>query len=86
MVGRSTRGLDGAGRAGAWAPSGTGTEYFVATNGSPNNPGSLSQAESVDILTYLLWYNGLPIGGVPLSTEQTVLTTMTFQTPALTSE
>jgi len=52
----------------------------------PNNPGSLSQAESVDVLTYILWYNGLPIGEVPLSTEQTVLTTMTFQTPALTSD
>jgi mono/diheme cytochrome c family protein len=47
----------------------------------PNDPGSLSQAESVDILTYILWYNGLPIGEVPLSAEHTVLATMTFQTP-----
>jgi quinoprotein glucose dehydrogenase len=48
----------------------------------PNDPGSLSQAESVDILTYILWYNGLPIGETPLSTEHSVLATMTFETPA----
>ena len=47
----------------------------------PNNPGSLSQPESVDVLTYILWYNGLPIGDVPLSSEQSVLGTMTFETP-----
>jgi len=52
----------------------------------PNSPGSLSQGESVDVLTYILWYNGLPIGEVPLSAEQTVLATTTFQTPTLTSE
>ena len=47
----------------------------------PNDPGSLSEAESVDILTYILWYNGLPFGAAPLSTEHTVLATMTFETP-----
>src|SRR5690606_21047921 len=47
----------------------------------PEKPGSLSQQQSVDVLTYMLWYNGLPLGSDPLSTEQGVLTALTFQTP-----
>jgi hypothetical protein len=38
----------------------------------------------VDILAYMLWYNGLPIGAVPLDDEQGALEEMTFQTPLLT--
>lgn len=53
----------------------------ISSTMPPSNPGSLSQLESVDILTYILWYNGLPIGDMPLATEQSVLTTLTFQTP-----
>lgn len=50
----------------------------------PDKPGSLSRAENVDVLTYILWYNGLPIGETPLANEQSVLTNMTFQVPPLT--
>jgi mono/diheme cytochrome c family protein len=48
----------------------------------PDKPGSLSRAESVDLLAYILWYNGLPIGETPLGTEQTVLEQMPFQSLA----
>jgi hypothetical protein len=48
----------------------------------PDKPASLPREEMVDILTYVLWYNGLPLGEQPLGTEQEVLTHMTFQTPA----
>ncbi len=47
----------------------------------PEKPGSLTQQESVDILSYMLWYNGLPLGEQPLATAQDVLTRITFQTP-----
>jgi hypothetical protein len=36
----------------------------------------------VDLLAYLLWYNGLPIGETELGTEQAVLERMPFQAPA----
>lgn len=52
----------------------------------PTDPGSLSRSENVDILAYMLWYNGLPIGGAPLGTAQSVLTQMTFETPPLTGQ
>lgn len=48
----------------------------------PEDPGLLSRSDSVDVLTYILWYNGLPVGAAPLGNEQSVLTEMTFQTPA----
>lgn len=47
----------------------------------PEKPGSLSRSESVDILTYMLWYNGLPLGEAPLATDQTVLSRLLFQSP-----
>jgi cytochrome c len=49
----------------------------------PDKPASLAPAESVDILTYILWYNGLPLGTIPLGTEQSVLGALKFETPAL---
>jgi mono/diheme cytochrome c family protein len=49
----------------------------------PIDPGSLARSDNVDILAYMLWYNGLPIGDLPLSAEQSVLTQMLFQTPPL---
>ncbi|MBN1238228.1 MAG: cytochrome c [Gammaproteobacteria bacterium] len=52
----------------------------------PARPGSLSREETVAILAYMLWYNGLPIGEVPLSTEQGVLTGTAFQAPPLPGE
>jgi len=48
----------------------------------PEKPGSLSREESVDLLSYMLWYNGLPLGAKPLGTAADVLATMTFQTAA----
>jgi mono/diheme cytochrome c family protein len=48
----------------------------------PDKPMSLPREQSVDILTYILWYNGLPLGEQPLGTAQDVLAGMTFQVPA----
>lgn len=49
----------------------------------PTAPGNLSRSENVDILAYMLWYNGLPIGDVQLTTELKVLAQMMFETPPL---
>jgi S-disulfanyl-L-cysteine oxidoreductase SoxD len=47
----------------------------------PENPASLLQEQRVEILTYMLWYNGLPLGSEPLPAEQDALAGMTFQIP-----
>jgi hypothetical protein len=47
----------------------------------PDRPNSLSPAASVDVLTYILWYNGLPIGGTPLDPSRSALAAMKFQAP-----
>jgi mono/diheme cytochrome c family protein len=47
----------------------------------PEKPGSLTLAESVDILSYLLWYNGLPLGEQELAAAQDVLARLNFQMP-----
>lgn len=47
----------------------------------PDKPGTLLRQEAVDILAYMLWYNGLPIGESALSTEQDSLSAMTFGVP-----
>jgi mono/diheme cytochrome c family protein len=47
----------------------------------PEKPASLLEEQRVDILTYVLWYNGLPLGSAPLPTEQDALMQMTFQIP-----
>ena len=47
----------------------------------PEKPASLLEEAQVEILTYMLWYNGLPLGSEPLSAEQDALTRMTFQIP-----
>lgn len=52
----------------------------------PTDPGKLSRSETVDILAYMLWYNGLPIGELPLSVEQGVLNQMSFQAPPLSGQ
>lgn len=49
----------------------------------PAQPGMLSRDETVAILAYMLWYNGLPIGDVPLATERAVLAEMVFHAPPL---
>jgi mono/diheme cytochrome c family protein len=48
----------------------------------PEKPASLQRQEIVDLLTYLLWYNGLPLGTAPLGAEQDVLSQITLQLPA----
>ena len=47
----------------------------------PDKPGNLSRQENVDILAYMLWYNGLPLGGTPLATDRDVLAGTKFETP-----
>jgi mono/diheme cytochrome c family protein len=49
----------------------------------PTEPGILSRDETVDVVAYMLWYNGLPIGETSLSTAQSVLAGMTFEAPPL---
>lgn len=49
----------------------------------PEKPGSLSRRDNVDILAYMLWYNGLPLGSEALATERDVLATMNFESPAI---
>ena len=49
----------------------------------PEQPGSLSRQESVDLLSYILWYNGLPAGGEPLAAEQGMLAKILFDSPVL---
>lgn len=46
----------------------------------PEAPGSMTRAESVDVLAYILWYNGLPFGDAPLSLTQDSLTKIVFET------
>ena len=49
----------------------------------PAEPGSLSRDETVDLLAYMLWYNGLPLGEVPLSNQQNSLAEVPFEAPPL---
>lgn len=46
----------------------------------PDKPGTLSRQENVDLLAYMLWYNGLPLGSSPLETDRR-LAEMKFETP-----
>jgi mono/diheme cytochrome c family protein len=48
----------------------------------PEKPGTLSQEQSVAILTYILWYNGLPLGEAPLASSPDVLAKIPFQIPS----
>lgn len=48
----------------------------------PEQPGSLSQQQAVDILSYILWYNGLPLGADPLPASSELLSRVPFQTAA----
>jgi Cytochrome C oxidase, cbb3-type, subunit III len=48
----------------------------------PDKPAGLALAQSVDILTYILWYNGLPLGTSPLGTETELLSVLKLETPA----
>ena len=52
----------------------------------PDKPGMLSRQDNVDILAYMLWYNGFPLGTAELVTTRDTLAGMTFETPPLGSE
>jgi mono/diheme cytochrome c family protein len=47
----------------------------------PEQPASLPQQQRVAILTYMLWYNGFPLGSQPLPVEQDALTKIAFEVP-----
>lgn len=49
----------------------------------PTEPGTLSREETVAILAYMLWFNGLPIGEAPLSVDRSVLAQIAFLAPPL---
>ena len=51
----------------------------------PNKPNSLSRPQMVDILSYILSFDGLPAGMTPLSDEQSVWTRIIYQMPPLTN-
>ncbi len=47
----------------------------------PEKPASLPREQQIEILSYVLWYNGLPLGSEPLPSSQDVLTKITFHVP-----
>jgi mono/diheme cytochrome c family protein len=48
----------------------------------PEKPATLLEEQRVAILTYMLWYNGLPLGSQPLPVEPDALMKIVFQVPA----
>jgi mono/diheme cytochrome c family protein len=48
----------------------------------PEKPNTLSQEQSVAILTYILWYNGLPLGDAPLASAPGVLGKVVLEIPS----
>jgi mono/diheme cytochrome c family protein len=48
----------------------------------PDRPSALSRSEAVDLLSYILWFNGLPIGQAALESQKSVLEQIVFETPA----
>jgi mono/diheme cytochrome c family protein len=76
------------------APALVGPQFASTWNGAPlaalvariatmppEKPASLPQEQRVDILAYVLWYNGLPLGNEPLPVEQDALGKIMFQIP-----
>ena len=47
----------------------------------PTQPGALAREDNVALLAYLLWYNGLPIGDLPLGSEQGLLAGKAYRAP-----
>ena len=68
---------------GAWAGEPLWAPLTRIDTMPPDKPGKLTRAESVDVLTYLLWFNGLPMGTTALVPDQTVLTKLVFETAPL---
>ena len=76
------------------APALVGPQFASTWNGAPlaalvaristmppEKPASLPPGQNIDILAYMLWYNGLPLGNEPLPNEQGALNQLTFQIP-----
>jgi mono/diheme cytochrome c family protein len=47
----------------------------------PDRPDMLSRAEAVDLLSYMLWFNGLPLGESELGADKGMLENMAFEIP-----
>jgi mono/diheme cytochrome c family protein len=47
----------------------------------PDRPDVLSRAEAVDLLSYMLWFNGLPLGESELGADKNMLENMAFEIP-----
>jgi hypothetical protein len=47
----------------------------------PEKPGTLTQTDSVDVLSYILWYNGLPLGEHELDPQMEILAKLVFRIP-----
>jgi len=76
------------------APALVGPQFASTWNGAPlaalvariatmppEKPADLLPEQRVDILAYMLWYNGLPLGNEQLPVEQDALSKITFQVP-----
>lgn len=48
----------------------------------PEKPNTLSQEQSVAILTYILWFNGLPLGDTPLASTPDILGKVVLEIPS----
>lgn len=46
----------------------------------PDKPGTLSREQVVDLLTFILWFNELPLGTTPLATDREALAELKFET------
>ena len=47
----------------------------------PDRPDMLSLTQTVDLLSYVLWFNGLPLGESELGTDKRMLENMAFEIP-----
>ncbi|MGD8324736.1 MAG: cytochrome c [Gammaproteobacteria bacterium] len=47
----------------------------------PDRPDMLSRAEAVDLLSYMLWFNGLPLGESELGADKGMLENVAFEIP-----
>lgn len=59
-----------------WGGESLGALFGRINTMPPDRPGSLAPAEGVDLLAYLLSYNGAPAGAAPLAIEQVALVRM----------
>ncbi len=58
---------------GTWNPAPLAALLARTQTMPPEKPGSLTREQNVDILSYVLWYNGMPLGNTNLVSGQDVL-------------